>query len=142
MNFQIVRIIPETTALLENIADDVFDDAIKPDLLSAYLSDPKNFMFVAVADGQVVGQARGMHHLQPDRATELYVDNLGVCPAYRRQGIATALMKALIEAGTGDQVENVWLGTEQGNERAIGFYRSMGLLETRMVMFANFVDEA
>ncbi len=141
MDFQILRITAENTDVLDAIAEDVFDDVIRPHLLSVYLADPKNFFFVAIADGVVIGQARGMHHLQPDRATELYIDNLGVTPSHQRNGVATALMKALIEAGTGDEVEDVWLGTEQDNDQAVGFYRSMGLLETKMVMFANFVDE-
>lgn len=141
MNFKIIQVTSENTDILGKIADDVFDEDIKPALLAAYLADPKNFMFVAIVDGLVVGQARGIHHLQPDRKTEFYVDNLGVDPAYQRNGIATALMKALLVAGTGEDVEDVWLATERENEQAIGFYRNMGLLETKVVMFANFVDD-
>lgn len=141
MDYQIVQIRSENAYILDTVARDVFDEEIQPELLAAYLTDPKNFMFVAVCNGVVVGQARGMHHLQPDRQTEFYVDNLGVDPAFQRIGIATALMKALLAAGTEKDVEDVWLGTEQDNDQAIGFYRSMGMLETKMVMFANFEDD-
>lgn len=140
METEIVRVTSENSNILDSVAEGVFDAEIQPDLLAAYLADPKNFMFVAVSNGVVIGQARGMNHLHPDAATELYIDNLGVAPSHQRKGIATALMQALIASGTNDKVTEIWLGTEQDNAQAVGFYRSMKLNETNIVMFANFDD--
>jgi len=140
MAFSITRVTPETAGLLDRVADDVFDDAIDPVLLAAYLADPNCLMFVASSEGRVVGQGRGMWHRNPDRAPDFYIDNLGVAPSHRRRGIATALMNALVTAGTAGNVTDVWLATEADNNAAVAFYRAYGLIETRVLMYSNFEE--
>lgn len=140
-NAEIVLVDAETTSLLDTVAEDVFDDDIVPSLLAAFVADPHHLMTIAIVDGVVVGQARGIVHLQPDGKNQLYIDNLGVAPGLQRRGIATRLMTAMITAGEAQGCEDVWLGTEVHNAQACGFYRSFGLKQSMMVMFANFDED-
>ena len=89
MSISIQMVIPANTALLANISDDVFDYAIASDKLKTFLADSRHGMFIAMDDALVVGQIRGNVHLQPDRASDLYIDNLGVAPSHQRRGVAS-----------------------------------------------------
>ena len=108
--------------LLARVAEEVFDREIIPDRLGAFLAAPGHVMFVAVDDQEVVGQIRGMVHLQPDRASDLYIDNLGVAPSHKRRGIATMLIAALIAWAKAQGCISVWLATETDNDEAMGLY--------------------
>lgn len=140
MSIEIVRIEAGNSSLLTHIAEDVFDHDVDPARLAAYCATPLAVLFVAVADGVVVGQARGCVHRHPDAPDEFYVDNLGVTRLWQRQGIATRLMQALLAEARTRGCDEFWLGTEADNEAAIGFYRSLGLIESDIRMFANFED--
>lgn len=60
-----------------------------------WLHDPQGMLFVATSDGQPVGVA----HIRMLNKTEAWLEGMRVAPAFRRQGIATALFEAqLLEA--------------------------------------------
>ena len=141
MGLEIVHVTADTTDVLARIADDVFDYAIDKDHLERFCACEDALMFVAVDDGLVVGQVRGYVHRQPDTINQLYLDNLGVAPAFQRRGIATRLVKALLDLGATRGCKDVWLGTEANNDQARQFYRSLGLYESEIIMFANFRDD-
>ena len=140
MSVEMVQINTSNTHLLRRVAADVFDHEIRQKHLKLYLAGAGNIMIVALKDGEVVGQIRGVVLLQPDCGPQLFVENLGVTPELKRSGIATELMKILVERGRAQGCEEFWLATETENEEAIGFYDSLSLLKTDIVMFANFVD--
>src|SRR5262245_56332500 len=94
--FTIHRITTQNARLLDRTAADVFDHDIDPVFLKDYATAPDHALFVAVSDGVVIGQARGVLHRQPDSAADLYIDNLGVAPSRQREGAATQLLEALI----------------------------------------------
>lgn len=77
MTKDIQCITPANASLLSAVAGMWLDEDITPDRLGAFLAAEGHVMFVAVEAGQVVGQIRGMMHVQPDRASDLYIDNLG-----------------------------------------------------------------
>ena len=135
MEISIQQISAENAALLDRVAEDVFDRAISPERLTAYLEDPGHLLCVACAGDLVVGQARAVIHHQPDKAPDLYIDNLGVASAYQRQGIAKRLLTALIDLGRARGCGEVWVSTEPENEAAIACYRSLGLKMETMVYF-------
>lgn len=132
---KIVQVTADNRGVLERIAEDVFDARIDPARLDAYLAAEGHALFVAVVAGEVVGQARGNLHLQPDEGTHLYIDNLGVAPAFKRQGIATVLIKALIAWAKKEGAVTVWVATEQDNAEGNGFYRSFGFEGKTMTYF-------
>jgi ribosomal protein S18 acetylase RimI-like enzyme len=141
MAVEIVRIDEGNMERLTDIAPEVFDYAIDARFLSRFCASPQSLLYVAIADGAVVGQARAYVHLQPDSPDQLYIDNLGVTPAWRRQGVATELVRALLDEGAARGCEQIWLATESDNAEARGFYRSLGLFESEVAMFANFSEE-
>jgi ribosomal protein S18 acetylase RimI-like enzyme len=118
------RLGPGDAAALDRVADDVFDAPIDKDRAAAYLREPGHFMFVAIADGIVIAQARAMRHRHPDEADELYIDNFGVAPAFQRKGIARRLLDELLKLGRELGCEEAWVGTEQDNAAAKKLYES------------------
>ncbi len=111
-------------AVLENITPDVFDEDINPQYLKAYLAEDNHHLIVALKDNKVVGQIRAIIHKHPDRADELYIDNLGVTPTLQRQGIATKLLDAMLGLGKKLGCTEAWLATESNNSQARRFYES------------------
>jgi ribosomal protein S18 acetylase RimI-like enzyme len=141
MTVEIRRIGPNDAVVLERIAEDVFDEEIEPRRLAAYLAEPGHLMVLAVAAGEVVGQARGMVQRHPDKATELYVDNLGVTPDRRRERIATRLLDELVAWGREQGCEAAWVGTEVDNEAARALYQGRGSeAETFVMYFYEFAE--
>jgi aminoglycoside 6'-N-acetyltransferase I len=137
MQFEIVNITPQNLSLLDKVAVDVFDDDINPEFLASYLKQPHHQLFVAVANGEVVGQVRGTIHFQPDEPQHLYVDNLGVTPNAKRQGIASALFKALVDWGKTKGCKTYWVATECDNDEGNGFYQKLGLNPQKMYFYES-----
>lgn len=126
MTVEIRRLGPGDAALLDRVAEDVFDEPIVPERLLAYLAEPGHIMVVARADGVIVGQAAAVVHRHPDMPTELYVDNVGVTPAFQRQGIARRMMEELFTIGRELGCAESWVGTETDNDPARRLYEGFG----------------
>jgi ribosomal protein S18 acetylase RimI-like enzyme len=135
MTVDIRRIGPGDAAVLGRVAEDVFDDDIDPGRVAAYLAEPGHLMVLAVAGGEVVGQARGMVQRHPDKPTELYIDNLGVTPGRRREGIATRLLDDLAAWAKAKGCEAAWVGTELDNEAARALYVARGSEAETFVLY-------
>lgn len=129
------RISSENISLLSRLAPDVFDETISDSGLAKFVRISNHALYVAVAEERVVGQARGVIHCQPDLPSELYVDNLGVTPAYQRGGIATNLLRRLCKWARKSGCNSMWVATEIDNEEGIGFYKSLGLEAATIAYF-------
>lgn len=132
----IKRLTRADVSCLDRAAADVFDAAIQPDRLEAFLAEPRHLLVVAIVDGAVVGQARAIVHLSPDGPDELYIDNMGVTPALRRRGIGGRMLDEILRWGRERGCDYAWLGTEIENEPARALYESRGGQGAAMVMFA------
>ncbi|MEO5759118.1 MAG: GNAT family N-acetyltransferase [Mesorhizobium sp.] len=77
-----------------------------------------------MADGVVVGQCAAVIHRHPDKASELYIDEVGVSPAFQRQGIARQMLDAIFTIGREHGCEEAWVGTEPDNLPARALYES------------------
>ncbi len=117
---------PGDEAILERVADDVFDNAVDPALARRFLADPRHHIVVALADGIVVGFVSAVDYLHPDKPAELWINEAGVAPDFQRRGIATALMRAMFDHGRTLGCSVAWLGTERANDAAMGLYRAIG----------------
>ena len=124
MNVEIRRLYAGDDALVKRIAEDVFDEPIQADTLAAYLASPGHFMIVALADGIVVGQCAAVIHRHPDKVSELYIDEVGVSPAFQRQGIARQMLDAMFALGREQGCGEAWVGTELDNVAARALYES------------------
>lgn len=124
-DIEIRRLGQNDAAILDAVADDVFDGPVDARRLAAYLAAPGHHMIVAIHDGIVVGQTAAVVHRHPDKPTELYIDEVGVAPAYRRQGIARRMLEAMFGHGKAIGCEEAWVGTEPDNLPARGLYEQL-----------------
>ena len=124
---------PADTALLDNVASGVFDNAIDQRWTAEFLADPRHHMAVAIDDGQVVGMASAVHYVHPDKPPELWVNEVGVAPSYQRQGIGQQLIRALFVRGREVGCTEAWLGTPEDNTAARRLYAAVGGNEQPMV---------
>jgi ribosomal protein S18 acetylase RimI-like enzyme len=116
---------PRDAGLLDRVAEEVFDEPIRPDRLRAYLADPATLLLVALDGDLVVGQCAAVLHRHPDKPPELYVDELGVSPAWQRRGIGRELMRRILDEGRARGCEEAWLGTEPDNAAANALYAGL-----------------
>jgi ribosomal protein S18 acetylase RimI-like enzyme len=136
MSVEIRRLGPGDEGLFARIADDVFDHAVDRDVLAAYLATPGHHFVIAVADGEVVGQVAAVVHRHADlRPVELYVDEVAVAPAYRRQGVARRMLDEMLELGRELGCAEAWVGTEADNVPATAIYESRGAAPEPFVMY-------
>jgi ribosomal protein S18 acetylase RimI-like enzyme len=136
MNVEIRRVGPGDEALFERIADDVFDHAVERDVLAAYLATPNHHFVVALADGEVVGQVAAVVHRHADlRPVELYIDEVAVAAAFRRQGVARRMLDEMFELGRSLGCEEAWVGTEHDNIPATALYESRKAAPESFVMY-------
>jgi ribosomal protein S18 acetylase RimI-like enzyme len=135
----VVRVLSETEHnVLENVASDVFDDAVDAILVKEFLGDSRHHLAVAVAnDGQVVGMASGVHYVHPDKAPQMFINEVGVSGDYEGQGIGKRLLGALLERAAELGCSEAWTATEPGNDRAQALYAKAGGVKdsTPFVMF-------
>ena len=124
------------SGLLVHAEDDVFDHEIEASRAETFLADHNHLLIVACHDGRVVGQVSAVVHRHIDAPCDLYIDNLGVAPAYRRRGIAARLVELTLEAGRDAQCAGAWVVTDSDNRAAKKFYRRSGAREESVSMFS------
>lgn len=127
MTIDIIEIDQDSTERLQEVAEDVFDEKIDPDRLTKLAQEDSHILIVAIHENIVIGQVMAIIHLHPDKATELYIDDLGVSPEFKRQGIATSMLKAMFALGKQKGCEGIWVATEPDNIEANEFYNSLNL---------------
>jgi len=135
MTIEIHHITDANKTLLSNVAEDVFDYAIKQKHLADYVSHSNHRLIVATSERIVVGQIRGTLHFQPDEPAQLYIDNLGVTPEFKRQGVASDLINALKGWGKAQGCTSFWVATELDNDEGNQFYKATGLKGEKMFFY-------
>lgn len=122
-----VRILgPDDAQLLTHVAPDVFDESIDPRWTTEFLSDPRHHLAVAIDGGLVVGIASAVHYVHPDKAPELWVNEVGVAPTHWRRGAGRQLLQALFAHGRSLGCGNAWVLTESDNLAARRLYAAVG----------------
>lgn len=133
-----VRVLgPGDRDALARVAGGVFDHEVRPALCEQFLSDPRHHLAVAIDAGKVVGMASGVHYVHPDKAPELWVNEVGVAPTHRNRGIARRLLRALLDVGRRHGCAEAWVLTDRSNAAAMRLYGSCGGREAEraQVMF-------
>lgn len=131
------RLAPEDAALAAAAAPDVFDATPEPRGLAAFLADPRHILIVALVDGLLVGQIQAHLHTHPDLPADLFLDNLGVAPAWQRRGVARRLLAAALAAGREAGAAEAWVLAETDNTAACAFYAA-GATSARGVRMFSF----
>ncbi|MCV3239844.1 GNAT family N-acetyltransferase [Mesorhizobium sp. ZC-5] len=135
MPIEIRQVGPRDEALFERIAVEVFDEPVDPPRLAAYLAEPGHLMLVAIDNGQIVAQCAAVIHRHPDKATELYIDEVGVSPKWQRQGIARTMLDEMFALGRSLGCGEAWVGTEIDNDPARHLYEGLGSEAETFVMY-------
>jgi ribosomal protein S18 acetylase RimI-like enzyme len=112
--------------ILTNVAAEVFDNAIDPELTREFLEDARHHIAVAIDDGLVVGFASGVHYIHPDKPSELWINEVAVAPTHRRRGLGKAVLRALFEVGRTHHCGVAWVLTDRHNAAAMALYSSLG----------------
>jgi aminoglycoside 6'-N-acetyltransferase I len=124
---------PNDASVLNNVASGVFDNVVSPRWTAEFLTDPRHHMAVALVGVKVVGMASAIHYVHPDKGPELWINEVGVAPAYQRQGIGKKLVVALLSQARALGCTEAWLGTEESNTAARRLYAAVGGVEEAMV---------
>ena len=138
MSVTVRRLQPGDEALFQSIAPEVFDEPIHAGRMHDYLRTPGHLMVLAFDGDLVVGQCAGVLHRHPDKATELYIDEVGTASTHLRQGIATLMMDELFAWGRELGCEEAWLGTDTDNEPAKALYRRYKPTEDNVIQYFLF----
>ncbi len=117
---------PKDALVLDRVAPDVFDNEVDARCPAEFLNDSRHHLAVALDDGQVVGMASALHYVHPDKPPELYVNEIGVAPSYRNQGVGRGLLKTLFAHGRTLGCAEAWLGTERTNGAARRMVAAVG----------------
>lgn len=129
-------------SLLQRVAPDVFDGPVDPLWTSEFLADARHHLIVALDDGVVVGMVSGVHYVHPDKAPQLWINELGVASSHRRRGIGSRLLSAMLDHGRALGCTEAWVGTEVDNVAARGLYeRAGGTAEMFFLYFYPFATE-
>ncbi|MGL4489904.1 MAG: GNAT family N-acetyltransferase [Rhizobiaceae bacterium] len=123
---------------IETVAPEVFDYPLDQISLQSYLGTSGHILIIAQEGDLVVGQLTAVVHTHPDhRPKELYIDEVGVSPAYQRRGIATKLIELAFEKGRASGCIEAWLGTELDNLPANALYepRAVEVETVKMYVF-------
>ena len=121
------RIIDTTEVQLEQIEEieqQCFSCPWTLDQLRSQLSDERHVFLAAVAEsGAVLGYVGMMFVLD-----EGYISNVAVAPDFRRQGVADALIAALMRRAEERRLAFVTLEVRAGNEPAKALYAKHGFV--------------
>ena len=117
---------PGDEEVLRSVADEVFDNPIDPDFAQEFLEDPRHHLAVAIDAGVVVGFASAVHYLHPDKAPQLWINEVGVAPTHRRLGLGRAVLEALFGVGRERRCTEAWVLTDRHNRAARALYASAG----------------
>jgi ribosomal protein S18 acetylase RimI-like enzyme len=109
----------------------VESSTFSPEAARSLLADPKRFIFLAIVESEAVGYAYAQVIHQPESPftyawDEVHLHHISVRPAFRRSGVATALLDAVHGAASESQIDLMTLQTWTFNEDAQTFFRRNG----------------
>ena len=116
----------EDAVVLERVSDDVFDGPVDPIWCTEFFKDERHHLAVAIEEGTVVGMVSAVHYVHPDKAPQLWINEIGVATTHRRRGIGRQLLDTILAHGRTLGCSEAWLGTEETNEPARRLYRGAG----------------
>ena len=136
--FTIRRVTGGNKALLDNVVPGVFDEEIDIERRASWAKSSGHLMVVALRDSAVVGMCTAIVHRHADKASELYVDEIGVAEDYRRQDLGRRMLDEMLRWGAGRGCQEAWVATEPNNSAARGLYESLAPREMDECVFYTF----
>ncbi len=127
---------PGDPAVLDRVAPDVFDGPVDARWARTFFDDPRHHLVVALDGDVVVGIASAVDYVHPDKAPQLWINEVGVAPTHQRRGFGRLLLEALLAHGRTLGCTEAWLGTEPDNVAARGLYERAGGVAEPFVLYA------
>ena len=139
-SFTIQRLRPEHIHLVPGLLDmfgSAFEDPsnygakrLDTAYLTKLLTKDDVFVIAAVVEEKIVGGlvAYELQKIEQQRS-EIYIYDLAVDVAYRKQGIATALIEALQPLARACGAWAIYVQADYGDEPAIALYTKLGVRE-------------
>jgi aminoglycoside 3-N-acetyltransferase I len=137
MNLTIQQIVPEDVALMEALLatfGEAFDEVEtysgnrpSADYLRQLLKSDYFIAIAALKAGEVVGNLKAyeLKKFEQERS-EIYIYDLAVAAAHRREGIATALIQKLKEVAAACGAYVIFVQADIGDDPAIELYTKLG----------------
>lgn len=98
--------------------------------LTSLLANPGFVAVAAFSAGRVIGGIAGYVLPKFEQArSELYIYDLAVEEAFRRQGIATAMIEVVKDVATSRGAYVIYVQADHGDDPAIALYTKMGVRE-------------
>ena len=94
--------------------------------LTQFLADDRNIYLTVHADGRLAGALHAIAYVHPAGQHYMYVDEVDTDEAFRREGVASSMLKAIREIARGMGAHAVWLGADDGNDAAHALYHALG----------------
>jgi ribosomal protein S18 acetylase RimI-like enzyme len=92
-----------------------------------FFKDDKNIMYVAVVEGEVVGQIYGYIFERFDMPKkQLFLYSIDVLKSYQKRGIGKALVYKFLDHLNTDDYHKAFVLTNKGNVSAMSLYKSTG----------------
>jgi GNAT superfamily N-acetyltransferase len=107
----------------ENIASFI-DANLSAERFEEYLADPQRAIITAAQNGRIIGYAMLIRDDGADETAEL--SKMYVVADHHGAGVSTALMERTLAIAKEWGMRRVWLGVNQGNQRAQRFYAKNG----------------
>ena len=121
--------------VLERVAPGVFDEPVQQRWTQEFLADARHHLIVALDEGLVVGMVSALHYVHPDKAPQLWINEIGVAPSHVRRGIGRQLLDAILAHGRTLGCTEAWLGTEATNVAARHLYESAGAMPEAFILY-------
>jgi aminoglycoside 6'-N-acetyltransferase I len=128
---------PADAAVLDHVADEVFDEDVDARLTAEFLADPRHHLCVAIDDGAVVAFASAVHYVHPDKPPQLWINEVATAPGHQRRGLAKAILERLLSLGRDLRCTEAWVLTDDDNVPARALYRSVGGVESTGVVMVT-----
>jgi ribosomal protein S18 acetylase RimI-like enzyme len=135
----------EDLHILQNVAPDIFDDALNLERTKEFLNDARHHLIVALEGDTVVGFISAVHYVHPDKAEpELWINEVSVAETHQQRGLGKRMMQAIFEVGHQLGCKEAWVLTERSNTAAMKLYGSSGGVEGAPdgVMFTFFLEDS
>ncbi len=143
MTYRLQRLLPGQTELVHGLLTlfgEAFEDSAtftekrpSPEYLDQLLGRDTFIALVALKGDEVVGglAAYELHKLEQPRS-EIYIYDLAVASAHRREGIATALITELRALAATRGAWVIYVQADYGDDPAVALYTKLGVREDVM----------
>jgi len=90
-----------------------------------FLAQPASLAFLALAGDEIVGWAWGFREIRPDGRDQILLYQLDTAESWRRRGICSTLVQAVLDLARTEGFPRVWLVTNKTNAQAVGIYQRL-----------------